>query len=33
MTFRRSLEDKYLQMKLDPIQNGLTKLLRKNLKS
>nr|DAF96198.1 MAG TPA: hypothetical protein [Podoviridae sp. ctG4L18] len=33
MMFRHSLEDKYLQMKLDLIQNGLTRLLRKSLKS
>nr|DAT57551.1 MAG TPA: hypothetical protein [Caudoviricetes sp.] len=33
MTFRLSLEDRYLQMRLDLIQNGLTRLLKKSLKS
>nr|DAJ58830.1 MAG TPA: hypothetical protein [Caudoviricetes sp.] len=33
MTFRLSLEGRYLQTRLDPIQNGLIRLLRKSLKS
>nr|DAG60215.1 MAG TPA: hypothetical protein [Caudoviricetes sp.] len=33
MTSRLSLEDRYLQMRLDLIQNGLTRLLKKSLKS
>nr|DAH14023.1 MAG TPA: hypothetical protein [Caudoviricetes sp.] len=33
MTSRLSLEGRYLQTRLDPIQNGLIRLLRKSLKS
>nr|DAP66397.1 MAG TPA: hypothetical protein [Caudoviricetes sp.] len=33
MTFRLSLEGRYLQTRLDLTQNGLIRLLRKSLKS
>nr|DAD56435.1 MAG TPA: hypothetical protein [Caudoviricetes sp.] len=33
MTFRLSLEDRYLQTRLDLTQNGLIRLLKKSLKS